>query len=392
MEFLHNFTSAPADFLVGYAVPFILIISVLVFVHEWGHYIVARMCGVRVDAFSIGFGREIFGFNDKNGTRWKFCMVPLGGYVQMFGDTDPASTGVDKDVAEKDKKDAFFAQPLGKKSAIVAAGPAINFLFAIIVFMGLFYFNGQPYTPPVASAVVEGSPAEIGGILPDDRILSINGKKIHKFQDISQEVSVNLGREMTVEVLRATGPGAWGGDPLLLKIKPEVRVIEDRFGFIHSRGLLGIQSPVSLQEVKEHNALSALGAATVETWRISLNTLKAIGQIITGTRSTDELGGIIRIGAYAGEFAQAGVIAILTFSALLSVNLGLLNLLPIPMLDGGHLAFYAMEKLKGGPLSERLQEYALRLGFFFLIGVMVFATWNDLAQLKVFDYLSKMLS
>ena len=401
MDILQKLLSAPVDFFLNYGGPFILVLSILVFVHEWGHYIIARLCGVKVETFSIGFGRELFGITDKKGTRWKFSLIPLGGYVQMFGDVDPASArnadGVDIDgkvrpFTDDEKKVAFFSQPVGKRAAIVFAGPAINFIFAIIVLTGLYAIEGQPYTPPVAASVMEGSAAEAAGIKPDDKIISINGQTIRRFQDISKMVTVNLDTPMDVEVVHYLGDGKWGENSTLLSVTPKIVVEEDRFGFRHTTGRIGIKSPPAAVEMQSHNFASAFKAATVETYEICVNTLRAIGQMIMGYRSADELGGILRIGAYAGEFAQAGFISLITFSALLSVNLGLINLFPIPMLDGGHLAFYAMETVRGKPVTEKIQEYALRLGMIVLLGIMVFATWNDLVQLKVVDYVMSLIS
>lgn len=403
MEFLQDFFAGPWGFLTSYGLPFVIVLSILVFVHEWGHYIVARMCGVKVEIFSIGFGREIFGFNDKNGTRWKFSLVPLGGYVQMFGDTDPTSAthedtkgegAAARPLTPEEKKVAFFSQSIPKRSAIVFAGPAINFIFAILLLAGMYAVHGQPYTPPIAASIMEDSPAERAGIQPDDKILTINGKTISTFEDIVQSVAINLDEELSVVVVRSTGEmGEWDMEnPVELTLSPERTTFEDRFGFKHSKGLIGIASPEGESGLREHSAVSAVKSAVAETWNITAGTLKAIGQMITGTRSADELGGILRIGAYAGEFAQAGIVSLISFTALLSINLGLINLFPIPMLDGGHLAMYAVETVKGKPLTERTQEYAFRFGFAAVICFMLFATWNDLVQLSVIDYLKSMVS
>ena len=396
MEFLQGFMSAPLDFIWGYGLPFVLVLSLLVFVHEWGHYIVARKCGVRVEVFSIGFGREIFGRTDKHGTRWKFSLIPLGGYVQMYGDTDPASAGHDEKVemTKEDRKVAFFTQSIAKRSAIVFAGPAINFIFAVLLLAGLYAIHGQPFTPPVAAKVLEGSPAEQAGIQPDDKIVEINGVKINTFQDIVHQVAVNLDQQMELTVFRSAGVmGEWDeANPVEITMTPKRIEGEDRFGFKHTKGQIGIASPEGESELKQHNVFSAVGSAVTETWNITASTLKALGQMITGVRSAEELGGIFRIGAYAGEFAQAGIISLISFTALLSVNLGLINLFPIPMLDGGHLAMYAVETVKGKPLSEQTQEYAFRAGFIAVVFFMLFATWNDLVQLRVIDYLKGMVS
>ncbi len=438
-----------------YGGAFILVLSILVFVHEFGHYYVARRCGVKIDSFSIGFGRELFGITDKHGTRWKFSLVPLGGYVKMFGDTDPASAGHAKEggdgrpFSQDEKKVAFYTQPVGKRAAIVIAGPAINFIFALVVLTILYSTYGQPVTPAISSGVIVGSAADKAGFKPHDIILEIDGKKIRRFEDIKREIMVGLDTPRTFTIKRDQ-------DILDIKAVPELKEEKDRFGFRHSTGLLGLISPGNAIDIKSvkgidgqkydnvdelrekikakmgqtfllqldkgtglgsllvhplpeeneglndstsvdynvlviantredtfirHGLLDAMFAAVDETVNLTTGTLRAIGQIVTGTRSATELGGIIRIGAIAGDMARAGIIALITFTALLSINLGLINLFPIPMLDGGHLLFYAVETLKGSPIPEQIQEYAFRAGLVILMGIMVFANLNDIMQL-----------
>ncbi len=450
-----------------YGGTFILVLGVLVFVHEWGHYIVARLFGVKVESFSIGFGKEIFGINDRHGTRWKFSLFPLGGYVKLFGDVDPASAGhTDKikegedtvrPMTEEEKKVAFFAKPVAQRSAIVFAGPAINFLFAILILAGLYVFYGKPVTQPVATAVVSESAADQAGFLPNDEILYINGNKVRRFEDIRRSVLIALDTPLEFSVRRG---GEENGEIVNLSAIPERLEVEDRFGFKHSRGLLGILGPLgpgnafaienirsvngksfddpqdlrrtlvenlgktitigvdygdgeieklivqpgpemnagitdpesinynalvidpgNVDELIKYNFLSGTREAVQETYIITVSTLEALGQMITGVRSADELGGIIRIGAMAGDMANTGFLALITFTALLSINLGLLNLFPIPMLDGGHLMFYFLEAVKGSPISEQIQEYAFRLGLAILVGIMLFANLNDIVQL-----------
>lgn len=403
MEFLMDMLAVPVKFFKDYGGPFIVVLSILVFVHEWGHYIVARMCGVKVVQFSIGFGKELFGWTDKRGCRWKFCLIPLGGYVQMFGDTDPASAQSSETVKEEgaetarpmttdERKVAFFAQSVGRRAAIVVAGPAINYIFAIFILTGLYYFQGQPYIPPVAAGVVSDSPAEKAGIKPDDWIVSVNGRAIESFTQLRKEAAINLDQPMDIVLKRSTGEREWNSEPITLRVNPRLEYETDRFGFRHATGRIGISSPGGAFETREHNILSATWYAARETVVITGDTLRALGQMVLGIRSADELGGILRIGAYAGDFAQKGIIAFITFAALLSVNLGFINLLPIPMLDGGHLLMYAMEKIRGKPLSDMVQEYMLRVGLLFLLFIMVFATWNDLVQLKLVDYVKSLIS
>jgi regulator of sigma E protease len=444
-----------------YGGAFILVLSVLVFVHEFGHYYVARKCGVRVEVFSIGFGPELFGFYDKHRTRWKFSLIPLGGYVKMFGDSDPASAGHEENVAteaggvvrpmtEDERKVAFFSQPVSKRAAIVIAGPLINFLFAIIILAGLYMTLGQQVTPPVAAAIVQGSAAEKAGFLPNDEIIAIDGKQIRRFEEIRREVMIGLDTERVYTIKR-------DGEVIDVTATPEKLSDEDRFGFAQSRGYLGliaIGNAVKLDHISEingnavssadaarslimnnfgkvititvrkgndttdtlqvlpvaamneglidsenaefnqlnlahmkgniiivHKPLAAFFEAVHETFVITKGTLNAMGQMVTGTRSAKELGGLIRIGAMAGDMAQAGFIALITFAALLSINLGLINLFPIPMLDGGHLTFYAIEAIKGSPIPEHVQEYAFRMGMILLIGIMLFANINDIVQI-----------
>lgn len=394
-DLFHKFLSAPADFALTYILPFVVVLSALVFVHEWGHYIVARLCGVKVDVFSIGFGREIFGWTAKSGTRWKVSWLPLGGYVQMYGDIDPASARHEdpnkNPMTSEEKKVAFYTQPVGKRAAIVVAGPAINFLFAIFILTGLFALQGQPYTPPIVGKLVVGAPAEKAGLKVDDKILSLDGRSIERFEDMAQYIALSLNKEIEVKLLRSEGKDKWSDKVTTLHITPALVEDTDRFGFKNQRGRIGVMSPAKDIALKKHGWGSAFLAANKDVWEITCSTLKALGQMVMGTRSKEELGGILRIGAYASDFAQQGIISLITFAALLSVNLGLINILPIPMLDGGHLLFYAMEKSRGKPVNERFQEYALRVGMTFLLGIMLFATWNDLVQLKVITYLKNFI-
>jgi regulator of sigma E protease len=371
-----------------YAIPFLVVLSILVFVHELGHYLVARFCGVRVEMFSIGFGKELFGFRDSHGTRWKICLIPLGGYVQMYGDADPTSSTQKTEemvqLTDAQKSMAFYYKPVWQRALIVAAGPAINFLYAIIVMSVLFSVQGQIVSPAEVGGLVEKGPADKAGFQIGDKVISINGRRIERFQELQREVNINLGASMNVIVERK-------GEEVTLKVSPEVIEQKDNFGFRHMIGRLGIVSTPKT-EIKKHDVGSAIIASFTETWSMSVSTLKAMGQMITGTRNADELGGVIRIGAYAKEFSDAGLLSLLMFSALISVNLGLINLFPIPLLDGGHLVFYAYEAVFGKQMPEKVRTAALRVGYVLVVTLMVYATLNDLIQLKVFNFIAKLWS
>ena len=369
-----------------YFIHFVVVLSVVVFVHEFGHYWVARRCGVRVEQFSIGFGPELFGWNDSHGTRWKFSLLPLGGFVKMFGDSDPSSFKPDEKVqafTEDEKKVAFYSQPVGKRAAIVAAGPAANYIFAIIVLAFLFVFNGQPFTPPVAGTIVENSVAARAGFEVGDKVIMIDGEKVERFEDIRRIVSLNSGTEIKVQIER-------NGTLQDIAVTPEVVKAKDRFGGEHITGRIGLGS--TQLDYRKLDPVTAVGVAVAETWNITAGTLKAVGQMIMGTRSTDELGGPLRIAEMSGNVARDGVIALIWFMAVISINLGLINLFPIPLLDGGHLVYYGAEKVRGRPLSEKVQEYGMRFGLACVLTLMVVATWNDLVHLKVVQYITNLFS
>ncbi len=358
----------------GYIIPFLVVLTVLVFVHELGHYLVARRNGVKIEVFSIGFGPEIFGWFDRTGTRWKLSAVPLGGYVKMFGDADASSlpSGSLETMSEADRAVSFHHKRLSQRVAVVAAGPAANFLFAIVLLATLFSTVGQPFTPPDVGQVQAGSAAERGGIRPGDTITQIDGSKIERFEDVQQAVALNGGGPMRIVVLR-------DGREVSLDVTPQMTERTDRFGNVHRVGLLGIGR--SGVEYVRHDPASASWRAVEETWNLSSGTLKAIWQMVVGARTTDELGGPLRIAQMSGEVAQGGIVAIVWFMAVLSVNLGLINLFPIPVLDGGHLLFYVAEAIRGRPLGQRAQEYGFRIGLALVLTLMVFATWNDLVHL-----------
>lgn len=369
----------------GSALAFVLVLSVLVFVHEWGHYWVARRAGVRIEVFSIGFGPELFGFNDAAGTRWKISALPLGGYVKMFGDADPASTpgaGLD-DMTPAEKAVAFHHQPLAVRAAIVAAGPLVNLLFAVVALTLLFATAGQPYTPADIGAVQPGSAAERAGLLPGDAIRAIDGAAVARFEEIRQTVSMRPGEPLRLTVER-------NGREIELVATPEASEVTDRFGNVHKIGLLGVARSGAAHVT--HPPHVALWEALREVGGMVSGTFTALGQMIDGSRGAEELGGPLRIAQMSGEVAQSGPYALIWFMAFLSVNLGLINLFPVPMLDGGHLLFYLAEAVRGKPLAPRIQEYGFRIGLALVLSLMVFATWNDLVQLRVVDFFKRLVS
>ncbi len=363
---------------VGYALPFLVVLTVLVFVHEMGHYLVARWCGVDVEVFSIGFGREIFGFNDKSGTRWRLSMIPFGGYVKFAGDAGAASEMVPdlESIPEEKRGGIFHFKPLHQRAAVVAAGPLANFLFAIVVFAIMFATIGRPYTPPVVDQVMEGSVAEAAGFRKGDRIVEISGKPIERFEDIQNVVRLNLGEPLEFVVLR-------DGARVTLPATPRVVEMTDRFGNVYRVGQLGIA--VMARDYAVLSPLKAVAAAVEQTYSVTATTLGAVGQMITGTRSSDELRGPLGIVQLSGQAAQVGVASVIQFMAFLSISLGLINLFPVPMLDGGHLLFYAIEAVRGKPLGEKSMEYGFRVGLALILALMVFATWNDLVQFRIVD-------
>jgi regulator of sigma E protease len=359
----------------GHVVAFLLILTVLVFVHELGHYLVARRNGVRVETFSIGFGPELFGWNDRAGTRWKVGTVPLGGYVKMFGDADPASLPGEhlRDMTEAEKAVSFHHKRLPQRVAVVAAGPLANFVLAVLLLTVIIAVRGQQFSPPDVGQVLPGSAAAAAGFKPGDVVASIDGQPIDSFETIQRIIEVNTGTPLDIVVRR-------GGAELDLHATPKVVTESDRLGFSHRVARLGIGRKGV--DFVHRNPAAALWYATGETWYLTTGTLDAVWQMIIGLRSSDELSGPIGIFQLSSAVAQQGLIPLLGFAAVLSINLGLINLFPIPVLDGGHLLFYVAEAIRGKPLSQRAQEYGFRLGLALVLMLMVFATWNDLVRLS----------
>lgn len=360
---------------------FLLTIGVLVFIHEMGHYLVGRWCGVKADTFSIGFGKELVGWNDKRGTRWKICALPLGGYVQFAGDMDPASTPSEDwlELPPEERNRTFQSKSLWKRAAIVFAGPAINFLFAILILAGFALTFGESVTPPVVGTVAEKSTAEAIGLQKGDKIISIDGDAVDRFTDLSREISIIPEEEVEIAFER-------DGTVISKEAKIGVRLEKDRFGNEYKIGLLGI-SPDRLER-RDVSLWEAPIVATRQTGEIVDLIVTTLGQVISGRRSVKELGGPLKIAQVSGEQFVAGLSQFIFFVALISINLGFINLLPIPMLDGGHLMFYAIEAVRRKPANPMVQEWAFRSGFALVVMFMLVVTFNDLASFGLFKAVS----
>ena len=368
----------------NYLIPFLVILTILVFVHELGHYLVARRCGVRVEVFSIGFGKELFGWTDSANTRWKISVLPFGGYVKMFGESgDVDEAGRPRPLTLDEQAVSFHHKKLGQRAAVVSAGPIANFLFAMVVLAGLFATVGQPFTPPDVGSVQPGSAAEAGGMLPGDKIVSVGGERIERFEDLQRIVRDSAGVPLAFVVVR-------DGADVSLTVTPRLHEEKDNFGNVHRIGFLGVGG--GARQYRKLDPVTAVWRGVTETVSLSGATLHAVGQMLAGTRTTDELGGPLRIAQMSGEVAHYGLVSMAWFLAVLSINLGLINIFPIPVLDGGHLVFYAVEAIRGKPLGPRAQEYGLRIGLALVVGLMVFATWNDLVHLKVIEFLKGLVT
>ena len=365
--------------LAGYIVPFLFVLTIVVFFHELGHFLVARRCGVKVLTFSIGFGPEILGFFDRYRTRWKISAVPLGGYVKFFGDENAASVPDQETVAqmtEAEKAVSFVHQRVGPRAAVVAAGPIANFILAIAIFAGIFMLYGKQTTSARVDTVQTASAAEAAGFKPGDLVTAIDGEKIDSFADMQRIVSISAGETLTIEVDR-------GGAHVVLKATPQLKELKDNFGNVHRLGVLGISRSMAPGDIKTQKLSppQALLGGLQETWFVVDRTLSYIGGVVVGREAADELGGPIRIAQVSGQVASAGFVALIHLTAVLSVSIGLLNLFPIPLLDGGHLLFYAIEAIRGRPLSERAQEVGFRIGLAIVVVLMIFATFNDILHL-----------
>ncbi len=375
------------DLLTHYILPFIVVLTILVFVHELGHYLVARWNGVKVDVFSIGFGPEIFGWTDKAQTRWKISLLPLGGYVKMYGDANAASTPDQEELhkmSEDDRSLTLHGKTVWQRIAVSAAGPLANYLFAFLVFSFLFATVGERYTPAEIGFIKEDSAAQKAGLLAGDRVVSIEELPIQRFEDMQLIISENPGTPLLMTVMR-------GEDEISISVVPDVKEMKDVFGKKRELGVLGIGRQGV--EYIQRSFFESFFYAAKECYTLTLQTLKSVGEMILGTRSAEELGGPLRIAQLSGEVAQAGLPTFLWFIGVLSVSLGFINLLPIPLLDGGHLLFYGIEVIRGGkPLSEKAQEKGFYVGFLIVGSLMIFSFWNDLVHLKIVEKIMNFLS
>jgi len=367
----------------SYIIPFIILILIVVFIHEYGHYYFAKKYGVGVTDFSIGFGKEIFGWNDKSGTRWKICWIPLGGYVKFFGDRNVYSQADHKEILEKynyeEQQKLFILKPLYQRSLIVFGGPLANFLLALIIFFSIYSFVGKDFTPAVINEVQKDSPAMIGGLKNGDVILEIDGNKVQSIMDVSKFITMSTDDFIDFKVKRSY-------DEFLFKIKPDMVLSEDNLGNSVRKRMIGIKLGAynnELNQIKLGPAQSLLHAVN-EVYYVSISSLKYIGGIIVGKADTSQLGGPIRIAKISGQVADIGLLAFISLMAYISISLGLVNLFPIPLLDGGHLMFYAFEMVLGRPLSQKTQEGFFRIGMFLIISLMFFTTFNDLKDLGLF--------
>jgi regulator of sigma E protease len=378
MDIFNNFGLWGAGW-TGWIIPFLFGLSVVVFFHELGHFLVARWCGVRVLTFSVGFGPELFGFNDRHGTRWKLSAIPLGGYVKFFGDDNAASVPDEAAVArmtEAERRYSFFHQPVGRRAAVVAAGPIANFILAIVIFATIFAIYGRQTTTARVDAVQADSAAAAAGLKPGDVVLAIDGRLVESFSDMQRIVSANAGRTLQLKIDR-------GGAPITLTATPALKEGKDGFGNNTCQAVLGVSRSMAPGDIKTEQVdpVRAVWLGAKETWFIIDRTFSYIGGLFAGRECADQLGGPIRIAQISGQVATLGFMPVLHLAAMLSVSIGLLNLFPVPLLDGGHLLFYMIEAIRGRPLSARSQEIGFRIGFAIVVMLMIFTVFNDTVQL-----------
>jgi len=377
--------------MLSYILPFIALIVVVVFIHEYGHYYFAKRFGVGVTDFSIGFGKEMFGWNDKSGTRWKVCLIPLGGYVKFFGDRNVYSQAdnekITKEYSKEDQDKLFVLKPLYQRSLIVFGGPLANFLLAILIFFSVYTFVGKDFTPAVINEVQKDSPAMVAGLKDNDIIVSIDGNKVKSIMEVSKFIMMSTDEIINFTVNRYD-------EDLIFRVKPNIVDGEDNLGNKISKRMVGIKLGAYNNEVNhvKLGPAKALFYAVNEVYYVSTSSLKYIGSMLTGKGDSSQLGGPIRIAKISGQVAEFGILPFISLMAYISISLGLINLFPIPMLDGGHLMFYAIEKILGRPLSQKTQEGFFRIGMFLLLSLMFFTTFNDLKDVGLFNFLNNYIS
>ena len=367
----------------NYIIPFLILIMIVVFIHEYGHYYFAKRYGVGVTDFSIGFGREIFGWNDKSGTRWKVCWIPLGGYVKFFGDRNVFSQTEQQEIinkySEDDRQKLFILKPLYQRSLIVAAGPLANFFLAILIFTMINMFVGKDLTPALVDEVQKDSPAFVANMKKNDTIIYIDNRKVESILEVSTFINISTAETIEFVVLR-------NDQEISLLVKPNLVDGKDSLGNSVKKRMIGIKlSPFNNEYTKQRlGPTKAIYYSVKEVWFVTVTSLNYLGKMITGSADSSQLGGPIRIAKITGQIAEYGLIPFLSIMAYISISLGLINLFPIPMLDGGHLMFYLIEKILGRPLSQKTQEGSFRIGLFLLVSLMFFVTFNDLKDLGLF--------
>jgi len=377
--------------MLNYIIPFFVLILVVVFIHEYGHYYFAKRFRVGVTDFSIGFGKEMFGWNDKSGTRWKICMIPLGGYVKFFGDRNVYSQAdnekIIKEYSKEDQKKLFVLKPLYQRALIVFGGPLANFLLAIIIFFSIYTFAGKDFTPAIINEVQKNSPAMVAGLKDNDIVVSIDGNKVKSIMEVSKFIMMSTDEFINFTVNRYD-------QELIFKVKPKIVEGEDSLGNKVNKRMVGIKLG-AYNNVVNHVKLGpvkALFYAVNEVYYVSVSSLKYIGSMIRGSGDSSQLGGPIRIAKISGQVAEFGILPFISLMAYISISLGLINLFPIPMLDGGHLMFYGIEKVLGRPLSQKVQEGFFRIGLFLLLSLMFFTTFNDLKDVGLFKFFNNFIS
>jgi regulator of sigma E protease len=366
----------------NYIIPFLILITVVVFIHEYGHYYFAKRYGVGITDFSIGFGKEILGWNDKSGTRWKICWIPLGGYVKFFGDRNVFSQSEQQELinkySEEDRKKLFILKPLYQRSLIVAAGPLANFVLAIIIFSFINFFVGKDMTPAIIDEVQQDSPAFMSGLKKNDKIISIDGHKVESILEVSTFINTSTSEKVKFTLLR-------NNQQISIFVKPNIITGKDTLGNSVKKKIVGIKLSLSKDELqkKKLGIVDSVIYALKEVWFVTITSLKFIGKMIVGSGDSSQLGGPIKIAKITGQVAELGLVPFLSIMAYISISLGIINLFPIPMLDGGHLMFYTFEKILGRPLSQKTQEGFFRIGLFLLFSLMFFVTYNDLKDLNL---------